>query len=291
MRKDRKNSSKSHSNLAFLFIFFIGFLLLSYPILGQVMTFFQAQEQIATYEKEVKKLEPEEISKRLELAQAYNASLISLSDEKGLQDPFTKEEKEAGRAEYARMLEIHEQIGYIEIPRIHQELPIYAGTAEVVLQKGIGHLEGTSLPVGGENRHTVLTGHRGLPNARLFTDLDKVKVDDIVLLQVLDKTFAYQVDQILTVEPTDISHISIIPEGDYLTLITCTPYMVNTHRLLVRGVRVPFEEKEIQEKISEQQESRLHPLIYLSLVLIPVMLILFWIFGSRRKKRDRDEEE
>lgn len=291
MRKDRKTSSKSHSNLAFLFIFFIGFLLLSYPILGQVMTFFQAQEQIATYEKEVKKLEPEEISKRLELAQAYNASLISLSDEKGLQDPFTKEEKEAGRAEYARMLEIHEQIGYIEIPRIHQELPIYAGTAEVVLQKGIGHLEGTSLPVGGENRHTVLTGHRGLPNARLFTDLDKVKVDDIVLLQVLDKTFAYQVDQILTVEPTDISHISIIPEGDYLTLITCTPYMVNTHRLLVRGVRVPFEEKEIQEKISEQQESRLHPLIYLSLVLIPVMLILFWIFGSRRKKRDRDEEE
>ncbi|NQO85792.1 class C sortase [Streptococcus suis] len=272
-------------------MFFIGFLLLSYPILGQVMTFFQAQEQIATYEKEVKKLEPEEISKRLELAQAYNASLISLSDEKGLQDPFTKEEKEAGRAEYARMLEIHEQIGYIEIPRIHQELPIYAGIAEVVLQKGIGHLEGTSLPVGGENRHTVLTGHRGLPNARLFTDLDKVKVDDIVLLQVLDKTFAYQVDQILTVEPTDISHISIIPEGDYLTLITCTPYMVNTHRLLVRGVRVPFEEKEIQEKISEQQESRLHPLIYLSLVLIPVMLILFWIFGSRRKKRDRDEEE
>ncbi|NQN68854.1 class C sortase [Streptococcus suis] len=272
-------------------MFFIGFLLLSYPILGQVMTFFQAQEQIATYEKEVTKLEPEEISKRLELAQAYNASLISLSDEKGLQDPFTKEEKEAGRAEYARMLEIHEQIGYIEIPRIHQELPIYAGTAEVVLQKGIGHLEGTSLPVGGENRHTVLTGHRGLPNARLFTDLDKVKVDDIVLLQVLDKTFAYQVDQILTVEPTDISHISIIPEGDYLTLITCTPYMVNTHRLLVRGVRVPFEEKEIQEKISEQQESRLPPLIYLSLVLIPVMLILFWIFGSRRKKRDKDEEE
>ncbi|MCK3881279.1 class C sortase [Streptococcus suis] len=291
MRKDRKNSRKSQSNLAFLFIFFIGFLLLAYPILGQVMTFFQAQEQIETYEKEVSKLEPEEISKRLELAQAYNASLISLSNEGALQDPFTKEEKEAGRAEYARMLEIHEQIGYIEIPRIHQELPIYAGTAEVVLQKGIGHLEGTSLPVGGENRHTVLTGHRGLPNARLFTDLDKVKVDDIVLLQVLDKTFAYQVDQILTVEPTDISHISIIPEGDYLTLITCTPYMVNTHRLLVRGVRVPFEEKEIQEKISEQQESRLHPLIYLSLVLIPVMLILFWIFGSRRKKRDRDEEE
>lgn len=255
------------------------------------MTFFQAQEQIETYEKEVSKLEPEEISKRLELAQAYNASLISLSNEGALQDPFTKEEKEAGRAEYARMLEIHEQIGYIEIPRIHQELPIYAGTAEVVLQKGIGHLEGTSLPVGGENRHTVLTGHRGLPNARLFTDLDKVKVDDIVLLQVLDKTFAYQVDQILTVEPTDISHISIIPEGDYLTLITCTPYMVNTHRLLVRGVRVPFEEKEIQEKISEQQESRLHPLIYLSLVLIPVIFILFWIFGSRRKKRDKDEEE
>ncbi|HEP1819125.1 TPA: class C sortase [Streptococcus suis] len=291
MRKDRKNSSKSHSNLAFLFIFFIGFLLLSYPILGQVMTFFQAQEQIATYEKEVKKLEPEEISKRLELAQAYNASLISLSDEKGLQDPFTKEEKEAGRAEYARMLEIHEQIGYIEIPRIQQELPIYAGTAEVVLQKGVGHLEGTSLPVGGENRHTVLTGHRGLPNARLFTDLDKVKVDDIVLLQVLDKTFAYQVDQILTVEPTDISHISIIPEGDYLTLITCTPYMVNTHRLLVRGVRVPFEEKEIQKKITEQQESSLHPLFYLSFVIIPVLLILFWILGSRRKKRVKDEKE
>ena len=209
-----------------------------------------------------------------------NSSIISY------QDPFTKEEKEEGVAAYAKMLEIHEQIGYITIPRIAQELPIYAGTQEVVLQKGVGHLEGSSLPVGGKSTPAVLTGHRGLPNARLFTDLDKVKIGNKFYIHVLDKELAYQVDQIKVVEPNDVSQIEIAEGKDYVTLITCTPYMINSHRMLVRGHRVPYVAKEEKETLSKGRQLLL--LIILGLVLL-LLLILAYLYRKIKGKKSSEK--
>ena len=283
--KDKKVRHKK-SNRGFIIIFVLGLLLLGYPLSGQVISFYQAHQSIKTYEKELGKIKPEEMKKRMELAKAYNASLISNSSIISYQDPFTKEEKEEGVAAYAKMLEIHEQIGYITIPRIAQELPIYAGTQEVVLQKGVGHLEGSSLPVGGKSTHAVLTGHRGLPNARLFTDLDKVKIGNKFYIHVLDKELAYQVDQIKVVEPNDVSQIEIAEGKDYVTLITCTPYMINSHRMLVRGHRVPYVSKEEKETLSKGRQLLL--LIILGLVLL-LLLILAYLYRKIKGKKSSEK--
>ena len=170
-----------------------------------------------------------------------------------LEDPYTQEEKEAGLAEYARMLEVNEQMGHVQIPKIGLDAPIYAGTSETVLQKGIGHMEGTSLPVGGESTHSVITGHRGLPSAELFTELDELEIGDKFYIKYIGGTLAYEVDQIKVVEPTDFSQITIEEGQDYLTLLTCTPYMVNSHRLLVRGHRTEYVEAIQEKEIRENQ--------------------------------------
>src|SRR3712207_2846628 len=154
------------------------------------------------------------------------------------------------RNEYARMLEVHEKIGYIQIPSLDLSLPIYAGTAETVLQKGVGHMEGTSLPIGGESTHCVLTAHTGLNTARMFTDIDKLKKGDIFLVENIKETLAYKVDNIQVIEPTDFSSLVIVPKEDHITLLTCTPYMVNSHRLLVRGIRTEYNKETLDNQKS-----------------------------------------
>lgn len=276
------DKKQKRSNMGFLFLFLIGFALLSYPLSGQIISFYQSHQKIKTYEKAVSQLEPEIIQKKMALAQAYNASLVTAaSSAVTYQDPFSEEMKNQGKAEYARMLEVKEQLGYMTIPKISQELPIYAGVSEDVLQKGIGHLEGSSLPVGGEFTHTVLTGHRGLPKARLFTDLDKLEKGDKIYLHILNQVLAYQIDDIVVVEPTDVSKIKIVEQKDYVTLITCTPYMINSHRLLVRGYRIPYSEKE--EKVAVEKGRQVLWIIVISSVVL-VLGLTFILFKKKRRK-------
>ncbi|MDK8277168.1 MAG: class C sortase [Peptoniphilus duerdenii] len=216
-------------------IFIAGFVIMMYPVVSNYYYRIEANNQIMDFSQNAKKLDNNEILRRVELAEAYNSTL----DPSKLADPYTEKEKE-GIAEYARMLEVKEKIGFVEIPKIDTDLPIYAGTSFDVLNKGVGHLEGTSLPIGGKSTHTVLTAHRGLPSARLFRDLDKLEKGDIFYVHNIQTVLAYEVDQILTVEPSNFDPVLVVEGRDYATLLTCTPYMINSHRLLVRGHRVPY---------------------------------------------------
>lgn len=216
-------------------LFIIGFVIMMYPIISNYYYRIEANNQILEFTENAKRLDNNEILHRIELAEAYNSVL----DPSRLSDPYTEKEKE-GIAEYARMLEVKEKLGFVEIPKIDTNLPIYAGTSNEVLNKGVGHLEGTSLPIGGKSTHTVLTAHRGLPSARLFRDLDKLQKGDIFYVHNIQTVLAYEVDQILTVDPSNFDPVLVADGEDYATLLTCTPYMINSHRLLVRGHRVPY---------------------------------------------------
>ena len=229
----RSNGKKKVWPLVVLFI--AGFVIMMYPIISNYYYRIEANNQIMEFAENAKKLDNNEILRRIELAEAYNSVL----DPSRLADPYTDKEKE-GIAEYARMLEVKEKIGFVEIPKIDTNLPIYAGTSNEVLNKGVGHLEGTSLPIGGKSTHTVLTAHRGLPSARLFRDLDKLEKGDIFYVHNIQTVLAYEVDQILTVDPSNFDPVLVVDGEDYATLLTCTPYMINSHRLLVRGHRVPY---------------------------------------------------
>lgn len=272
----KKNKGKGISSVLPYFVFILGLLIASYPIISNKYYEIEAGNEINEYIRKVSKLEDEEIEKRLALAKAYNDTL----DPSRLADPFTKEEEE-GRAEYARMLEVQEKIGYIEVPRIDQDLPIYAGTSESILQKGAGHLEGTSLPIGGESTHSVITAHRGLPSAKLFSDLDKMEIGDHFYIHVLGQTLAYEVDQILTVEPTDFDPVLVVEGQDYSTLLTCTPYSINSHRLLVRGHRIdytpPVEEEMMPDLIPSNDYK-----YYLLASAFVILLLIYIIYRNRK---------
>lgn len=221
-------------------IFVMGSLILLFPIVSQVSYYLASHQNINQFKREVAKIDTNTVERRIALANAYNETL---SRNPLLIDPFTSKQKE-GLREYARMLEVHEQIGHVAIPSIGVDIPIYAGTSETVLQKGSGHLEGTSLPVGGLSTHSVLTAHRGLPTARLFTDLNKVKKGQIFYVTNIKETLAYKVVSIKVVDPTALSEVKIVNGKDYITLLTCTPYMINSHRLLVKGERIPYDSTE-----------------------------------------------
>lgn len=287
--KDKNNvkNGKKRSKLSLaliILVFVIGLLVLLYPIISRLYYRVESGYQVDDFDKGVQKLSNDEIIRRMTLARAFNASLVNNIEK----DPYTEEQKAAGRAEYARMLEINEKIGHVEIPSIDQDLPIYAGTTEDVLQKGVGHLEGTSLPIGGTDTHTVLTAHRGLPTNKLFTDLDKLKEGDVFYIHNLSETLAYKVDQIKVVEPSRFEDLLVVKGKDYATLLTCTPYMINTHRLLVRGVRIPYEAAESvvinrEEKIFLKYKK----LFYISLGVILLLIIMIVTTRHRRNRYAR----
>ena len=190
-------------------------------------------------------------------------------------------------------------MGYIEIPKIDIRLPIYHGVGTEALEKGAGHIEGTSLPIGGPGTHAVLSGHRGLPGRKLFTDLDLIKVGDQFYVQVLNETLAYEVDQILTVLPQESQALSIVPGEDLVTLVTCTPYGVNTHRLLIRGHRIPYEENSKKEQKRDVVEKVKNAgieekLVMIGLAVFFALCILFWIISEvvrRNKKKESVAEK
>lgn len=234
-------------------LFLLGLLIFAYPVISNYVYQRTADTVNNDFDEAVAQIDDTKIQENLTLAYAYNVFLSETTGNIRLEDPYTQEEKDAGLAEYARMLEINEQMGHVQIPKIGLDAPIYAGTSEAVLQKGIGHMEGTSLPVGGESTHSVITGHRGLPSAELFTKLDELEIGDKFYIKYIGGTLAYEVDQIKVVEPTDFSQITIEEGQDYLTLLTCTPYMVNSHRLLVRGHRTEYVEAIQEKEIRENQ--------------------------------------
>lgn len=274
------------TKIAIGILFLLGAAILLYPTVSDYVNSLHQAEVVENYSDEVKSMEQEKLEQELARARDYNANLARTI----VIDPFTETLDEELTKAYLEIANVGGQMGVIKIPRINVELPIYHGTGADVLQKGVGHLKNTSLPVGGEGTHAVLSGHRGLPSAKLFTDLDELEKGDRFYIEVLGETLAYEVDQILVVEPDQTESLQMVDGEDYVTLVTCTPYAVNSHRLLVRGTRVAFtpeaeEELEVQEEAMEDS-GRLRLLLFAG-VLALVILFFIILFTTGRKDRGR----
>ena len=269
---------KFKKNWKIILIFVLGLMIAIYPIISNYYYTVENKNQVKDFQEAVSEMPDKEVLERIDLAKAYNDTL----DPSRLADPYTEREKK-GVENYARMLEVREKIGYIDVPKINQQIPVYAGTSEDVLQHACGHLEGTSLPIGGKDTHAVITAHRGLPQVKLFRDLDKMEVGDLFFFTNVKETLAYKVDQILVVEPWNFEPVLVVEGKDLMTLLTCTPYMINSHRLLVRGHRVPYV-PEVKEEI-ERAKFNYKSLIVPGIVLAVVMVIIFLYIRHRRRRR------
>ena len=287
------------ANVLFGVLFLIGFGILVYPTVSDQWNTYRQSRLISNYETTVENLTEEDFSDEWQKAIAFDQALVR-NDLYG--DVFGEDDGELESTEYWNVLNVANDgvMGYLSIPKINVKHAIYHGTGDKVLQTGIGHLNGTKLPIGGESTHSVLAAHRGLPSARLFTDLDQIKKGDMFYVHVLDEILAYQVDQILDMVDKD-DHETLeaalqIEEGkDRVTLFTCTPYGVNSHRLLVRGTRVPYngeEEAETSAAESMLKTVQNYYMLYLILGLsITFLIILFMRFLFKAKdKKDKNEK-
>ena len=269
---------KNWTTILLVVIFLVGIGLFAYPTFSDYWNSFHQSKAVASYVENVTNMDKEQYDKLWNEAVAYNAKLA----ETGIQWTMTDEEKK----QYNEYLKVDDSgiMGYIDIPVIDCSLPIYHGTDESVLQIAIGHIEGSSLPVGGAGSHCVISGHRGLPSARLFTDLDKLVEGDIFILHTLDATLTYEVDQIRIVEPTDLSDLQIEEGKDLCTLVTCTPYGINTHRLLVRGHRIANQE-EGNVRVSADA-TQIDPVQVAPFLAVPILLLLIiWVFAGSKRRR------
>ena len=281
---------KKSGNLITIFLFLMllaGLSLLLYPTVSDYWNSFHQSRAIASYAEQVAQIDNNVYDQLWADAESYNRTLW------GKENRYELSDEEL--TEYESLLNVSGNgiIGYIEIPSIGCSLPIYHGTDEAVLQIAVGHIAGTSLPVGGQGTHCALSGHRGLPSAKLFTDLDKMVDGDIFVLRVLDETLTYVVDRILIVEPYEMDALEIEAGKDYCTLVTCTPYGINTHRLLVRGHRI---ENIAQAKIVRVTADavQIEPLIVAPIVAIPLLLLLLILLllpGKPKKKHGGDSDD
>ena len=272
----------------------VGILILLYPTISNFLVERNASRAVSNYDAAVSNLTDERYAQMLAEAHAYNAQLAGLSGipaAEGGADPGTVDAA-ALRESYMQLLNLSGDgmMGYITIPRLDETMPIYHTTEEKVLQVATGHIETSSLPVGGASTHAAISGHRGLPSAKLFTELDKMQLGDIFYVKVLKETFAYQVDQILTVLPEETEALAIEPRADYVTLVTCTPYGINSHRLLVRAHAIPYlpsMEGEVGVMGNPINLSWPHLALIAALILLAVVLA-----GMRLRqleRRDKDE--
>lgn len=293
--KSKKKGKITIKDIIRLLVLLVAFAVLLYPTYSRYLNEKNGSKVVSEYDEKSVKLSHAEKEQMLADARAYNQEMLGNID---LIDPFSQTEPEVDeRYESLLNVEGSGMMGYVKIPKINVELPIYHGTSESVLQAGVGHFQGTSLPVGGDSTHTVLTGHRGLPDKTLFTNMDKMEVGDIFYIKVLDATLAYEVDQILTVLPEDTEALSIVSGQDYATLVTCTPFAINTHRLLVRGHRIPYEEANKKEPDTEIKPE----LSFTTKVLIVTIIVIFiGLVGAiiyyirdrkRRKQSDKKDEK
>lgn len=268
---------KHFSTIILVVILLVGLSLLLYPSFSNYWNSLHQSRAITSYAEQVQGLDKDRYAQIWSEAESYNASLT------GRENAFLLDEDQ--KQSYEQLLNIGGTgiMGHIEIPSIHVSLPIYHGVEESVLQIGVGHLKWTSLPVGGESTHCVLSGHRGLPSSELFSHLDRLVEGDVFQLRVLDEVLTYEVDQILIVEPEDTKALMIEPGQDLCTLVTCTPYGINSHRLLVRGHRV--ETKADAPLLVTADAARIEPTIVAVMVAAPVLLVLFIILMLPKRKK------
>lgn len=281
---------KKAGNLVIGIIFLAGLSLLLYPFVANQWNNYRQKQLISGYEQVVSEKEAAEgidYDAERKKAEDYNEALLPCV----LPDSFALAESSGVDPVYMNTLNIagDEMMGSVEIPKINIKIPIYHTTEEEVLNKGAGHLEGSSLPVGGANTHAVISAHRGLPSASLFTDLDQMKVGDHFLLHVLDETLCYEVDKISVVKPEDTSALAVEDGQDLVTLLTCTPYGVNTERLLVRGHRVPYVEEKVKEEKTVLSGSSLHTnyLLWVFVGLSVTALFVFVLYLKETKLKRR----
>ena len=280
-------------SILFALMFLLGFGILVYPTIANQWNTYRQSHLISNYEEVVQEMEKEDFSEYWEAARSFNQNI---TENKLYEDVFGIETSDMKDTEYWSVLNLTGDgiMGYISVPKINIKLAIYHGTAEDVLQTGVGHLGGTKLPIGDDSSHTVLAAHRGLPSARLFTDVDQLVKGDMIYIHVFDETFAYQVDQILDMIDKDDTEalqdaLAVVDGEDKVTLFTCTPYGVNSHRLLVRGTRVAYNgEEEVELSIPENMLKSVqnYYMIYLILglaVTILVITIMRFVFNKKRK--------
>lgn len=276
-----------------ILVLLIAVSVLLYPSVSNYLYELKNTSVTKAYDEQASKLSQEEKDEMFLAAVEYNKMLAGEEIET-IEDPFSKVEREPDEL-YESLLRINASgmMGYIKIPKINLELPIYHGTEESVLQVGVGHFEGTSLPVGGEGTHCVLTGHRGLPSKELFTNIDKLELGDIFYIKVFGETLAYQVDDIKTVLPEETDSLVPVEGEDYVTLVTCTPYAVNTHRLLVRGHRVDYSsavltvpDLEIEPELPFEVK-----MLILAVAIILVAFIIYRIVKAVIKKKKKKSGE
>ncbi len=303
LREEKKVKNKTHNprkktllkRLTAALIIIGGVAVMAYPFIANEVYENRAQSIVESYEEQVDEMENEEIEAALADAVKYNEELLNANVQ--LQDPFSEELIGMDADTYESLLNVNGDglMGIVKIPRIDVELPIYHTTSSDVLEKGIGHLEGTSLPVGGESTHSVLTGHTGLSNKKLFTDLTELEEGDIFFIKILGQTLAYEVDQILVVEPTELSALEIIEGEDLCTLITCTPYGINSHRLFVRGHRTEYTE-ELENEVSSQVAAtsqwmtEYRRALIIAFLLIVVVLLVLYIVNRKRTKKNHEKK-
>ncbi len=279
---------KNYATIFWVFIFCVGLCIMSYPAISNWVNSRSQSRVIAGYDNAVDSLSEDDSTKYFKEAQAYNESLHHLGSAEAFREPELLED-------YEDTLDITGTgiMGYVSIEKIDVKLPIYHGTGQDVLSSGAGHMQGTSLPVGGENTHSVISAHRGLPNSTLFSNLNQMEKGDIFTITVLGRVFMYRVDQVIVVLPTEVEYLYVEEGKDYVTLLTCTPYGINTHRLLVRGVRVETEES--FQPIVAADANRMSSLWAAPVIAMPIFaVLLIWLFldsNNRGRKNNVELEE
>jgi len=271
-------------NIIIIILALIGVMLLVYPYVSYRLSERDQTYVVQQYDDSLAKMTAQQMEEEWERARAYNESLVTSV----LYDPFASGQEDMD-AEYLSLLDIAENgvMCHIEIPKIKVGLPVFHGVSLSTLEKGVGHLEGSSLPVGGTGTHAVMTAHTGLNSAKLFTDLVEMKIGDEFYIYTLDQILAYRVDNILVVEPEDVGALSMVEGKDYVTLVTCTPYGINSHRLLVRGVRVDYTPEEIKQAIADTDTvlSNETIMLYAGIVLLILLIISILIVTQIKKRR------
>ena len=284
--KTKKKKKGYSSTIILVSIFLVGLCILLYPTISDFWNEKRQSQAIINYDDLIVDLTPEDYSAHFSKANEYNRKLSLISS------PFIGHK--SLEKEYYDTLDVNGDgmMGYITIEKIKIQLPIYHGTSDKVLNSAVGHVEGSSIPVGGQGTHSVLSAHRGLPSAKLFTNLDKLEIGDVFTIRILDKTITYQVDQILIVLPDEVNDLYAVPGEDYCTLVTCTPYGINTHRMLVRGNRI--ENIEEEKKVNVITEAyRIDPLIVTPAVAAPmlgILLIFLLVKSAKEKKKGKKED-
>jgi sortase A len=279
-------------NVLFSIVFLIGLVIFAYPIMSNVLATKEHHTIISEHDEEILNLTKSEIKDMKDQAAAYNEKIINTTVP--IEDPFAEGAEGTTVIGYFNVLNIGESMGSLEIPKIDVKLPIYHGTGEKVLASGVGHLSNTSLPIGGKGTHAVLTGHRGLPSAKMFRNLDKLKVGDLFFIKSLDETLAYKVDQVSIVLPNEVELLDIDEGKDFATLITCEPYMINTHRMLVRGERIGYRsESEVMERLNEENnmsmKKALNPFWAIGIALLIILIVSYLIYRKKVVKAQSEE--